>query len=133
MDTRRTRHLRDARDGHFHIGRCDEHQVREFVNDDDDVGKLFGNDDVLVARHDNLFVHFHGETVRTRLDFFFFRHERQLRLLRRREFVLRAVVEGFDVADVDAREDLVALSISLTTQRRASRTFFGSVTTGTTR
>jgi hypothetical protein len=91
------------------LGGRNEHQVGEFVNDDDDVGKFFGNDNVFVARHDDLLVHFDGKTVRARLDFFLFRHERQFRFGQWREFVLRAFVEGLDVADVDARENLVAL------------------------
>ena len=73
MNARRARHLRDARDGHFHIRRRDEHQVRQLVDDDDDVAELFGNDDVVLARHDDFLVHFHGETFRARLDFFLLR------------------------------------------------------------
>src|ERR1035437_7870523 len=106
MDARRARHLRDARDGHFHIGGRDEHEVRQLVNDDDDVGKFFGNDDVVLARHDNLFVHFDGETIRARLDFFFFGGERQFGFLRRPRFVFPAFVAGFDFADADARQTL---------------------------
>ena len=79
MDARRARHLRDARDGHFHVGRRDEHQVRQLVNDDDDVAELLGNDDVLLARHDDFLVHLDGEAFRARLDFFLFGHERQFR------------------------------------------------------
>jgi hypothetical protein len=109
MDARRARHLRDARDGHFHIGGRDEHQVRQLVNDDDDVGKFFGNDDVFLARHDDFLVHLDGETFRARLDFFLFGGERQFGFLFRQRLVLRAFVEGFDVADADARENLVAL------------------------
>src|ERR1035437_6959775 len=133
MNARRARHLRDARDGHFHIRRRHEHQVRQFVNDDDDIGKFFGNDDVVLARHDNLFVHFDGETIRARLDFFLFDGERQFGFLRRQRFVLGPFVEGFDVADADARENLVALFHFVDAPARGKQTFFGSVTTGTTR
>ncbi len=80
MDARRARHLRDARDGHFHIRRRDQHQVGQLVDDHDDVGKLFGDDDVVVARHDDLLIQFDGETIRVRLDFFLLRRERQFRL-----------------------------------------------------
>ena len=79
MNARRARHLRDARDGHFHVRRRDEHQVRQLVNDHDDVAELFGNDDVILARHDDFLVHFHGKTIRARLDFFLLRHQRQFR------------------------------------------------------
>jgi hypothetical protein len=41
MNARGARHLRDAGDGHFHIGGRDEHQVGQLVNDDDDVGLSF--------------------------------------------------------------------------------------------
>ena len=74
MNARRARHLRDARDGHFHVGRRHEHQVRQLVNDDDDVTQLFGNDDFIVARHDNFLVHLDGESFRARLDLFLFGH-----------------------------------------------------------
>ena len=87
MDARRARHLRDARNGHFHVRRRHQHQVRQFVNDDHDVGQLFGNDDVLLARHDDFLVHFHGETVRARLDFFLFGGERQFQFLLRQRLV----------------------------------------------
>ena len=90
MDARRARHLRDARDGHFHVGGRDEHQVRQLVNDDDDVAQLFGNDDVLLARHDDFLVHFHGKTFRARLDLFLFGHERQFGFGWRQRLVLRA-------------------------------------------
>ena len=36
-----TRHLRDARDGHFHVGGRNKHQVGQLVNDDDNVGDNF--------------------------------------------------------------------------------------------
>ena len=80
MDARRARHLRDARDGHFHVRGRHQHQVRQLVNDDDDIGEFFGNDDVLLARHDDFLIHFHGKTFRARLDFFPFGRQRQFRL-----------------------------------------------------
>ena len=46
----RARHLRDARDRAFHVGRRGLHQVGQLVDDDDDVGHVFGNDDVVIAR-----------------------------------------------------------------------------------
>ena len=79
MDARRARHLRDAGDGHFHVGGRDEHQVGQLVNDDDDVAQLFGNDDVLLARHDDFLVHLDGKAFRARLDFFLLGRERQFR------------------------------------------------------
>ena len=109
MDARRARHLRDARDGHFHVGGRHEHQVRQFVNDDDDVAQPFGNDDVLLARHDDFLVHFDGESFRARLDLFPFGGERQFGFGLRQRLVFRARIERVDVADADARENLVAL------------------------
>ena len=107
MDAGGARHLRDARDGHFHVGRRHEHQVRQFVDDDDDVAQPFGNDDVVLARHDDFLVHFHGKTFRARLDFFLFDHERQFGLLRD-ELLVRTRIERGDVPDADARKNLVA-------------------------
>src|ERR1017187_2375446 len=109
MDARRARHLRDASDGHFDIRRRDEHEVRQLVNDDDDVGKSFRNDDVFLTRDDDLLVHLHRKTVRTRFDFFLFGGERQFHFLFRQRLVFRPLVEGLDVADADARKNLVAL------------------------
>ncbi len=108
MDARRARHLGDAGDGHFHVRRRHEHQVRQFVNDDHDVAKLFGNDDVLLARHHNFLIHFHGETIGARLDLFLFGRERQFRLGARNRFVFGPFIERFDVADADPGENLVA-------------------------
>ena len=107
MDPRRARHLRDAGDGHFHVGGRDEHQVRQLINDDDDVTQFFGNDDVFLARHDDLFIHFDGKSVRARLDFFLFRCERQFRFLRNKFFIWPCVERG-DVAAGAARKNLVA-------------------------
>src|ERR1017187_6314400 len=53
MDAGRASHLRDAGDGHFDIRRRDEHEVRQLVNDHDDVGQPFRNDDVFLARDDD--------------------------------------------------------------------------------
>ena len=109
VNASRPRHLGDARDGHFDIRRRDEHEVRQLVNDDDDVGKSFRNDDVFLARDDDLLVHLHRKTVRTRFDFFLFGGERQFHFLFRQRLVLRSLIEGLDVADADARKDFVAL------------------------
>jgi hypothetical protein len=67
---RGARHLRDAGDGHFDVGRRDQHQVGQLVDDDHDVGELLGNDDVLVARHDDLLVDLHGKPVGARARLF---------------------------------------------------------------
>src|SRR5208282_3332644 len=109
MNARRARHLRDARDGHFHVGGRHQHQVRQLVNDDDDVAQPFGNDDVLLARHNDFLVHFDGESFRARLDLFPFGGERQFGFGLRQRLVFRARIERVDVADADARENLVAL------------------------
>ena len=79
MDARRARHLGDARDGHFHVRRRDQHQVRQLVDDHHDVAELLRNDDVLLARHDDLLVHLDGEAVRARLDLLLLGRERQFR------------------------------------------------------
>src|SRR5437870_9825663 len=39
--------------GHFDVYGGDQHEVGEFVDDDDDVAELFGDDNVVIARHDN--------------------------------------------------------------------------------
>ena len=109
MNSRRARHLRDARDGHFDIGRRNEHQVRQLINDDDDVGKFFRNDDVFLARHDNFLINLDGESARARFDFFFLRGERQFHFLFRQRLVLRAFVKGLDVADADSGKNFVTL------------------------
>ena len=83
MDARRARHLRDARDGHFHVRRRHQHQVGQLVDDDHDVAELLRDDDVLVARHDDFLVHLDGEAVGARLDLFLLGRQRQLRLARR--------------------------------------------------
>ena len=109
MDAGGARHLGDAGDGHFHIGGRDEHEVGQLINDNDDVAEFFGNDDVLVARHDNFLVHFHGEAVRARLDFFLLADQRQFQFGLRQRLVLGPFVEGFDVAHADVGKNLVAL------------------------
>ena len=109
MDARRARHLRDARDGHFHVGRRHEHQIRQLVNDDDDVAEFFGNDDVLLARHDDFLVHLDGEAFRARLDLFPLGGERQFGFGLPQRLVFRARIKRGDVAHADARENLVAL------------------------
>ena len=38
MNSHRSRHLRQASDGFFHVAGIKHHQVRQLVNDDDDVG-----------------------------------------------------------------------------------------------
>ena len=73
MDAGGARHLRDAGDGHLHVGGRDEHEVGQLVNDDDDVGQFFGDDDVLLARHDDFLVHLHSKAFGARLDLFLFR------------------------------------------------------------
>ena len=88
MNAGGARHLRDARDGHFDIGRRDEHEVGQLVDDHDDVAKLFGNDDVVFARHDDFLVQFNGEAIRPGFDFFLLRHQRQFRFWRRNRLVL---------------------------------------------
>ena len=70
MNAGRARHLRDAGDGHFDIRRRDQHEVGQFVDDDDDVAQLFRDDDVFVARHHDFLVHFDGKTFGARLRFF---------------------------------------------------------------
>ena len=110
MDARGARHLRDARDGHFNIGRRDQHQVGQLVDDDDDVAELFRNDDVVFARHDDFFVQFDRETVGAWLRLFPFSPSAAVPALAvRQRFVLRAFVEGFDIAHADLGENLVAL------------------------
>ena len=108
MDAGRAGHLRDAGDGHFHVGGGHQHEVGEFVNDDDDVAELFGDEDVVVARHDDFLVHLDCEPVRAGLDFFLPGFERQFRFGSWQGFVLGALVERFDVANADLGEDLVA-------------------------
>ncbi len=41
MDTHGARHLRQPRDGFLHVVGVDHHQVRQFVDHDDQVGKRF--------------------------------------------------------------------------------------------
>ena len=65
------RHLRNARDGHFHVCRRDQHQVRQFIDNHDDVTQPFGDDDVLVARDDDLLVEFNGKALRIRFNLLF--------------------------------------------------------------
>jgi hypothetical protein len=98
MNARGARHLRDAGDGHFDVGGRDEHQVGQFVNNNDDVAQVVGNDDVLVARHDDFLVQFDREAVGAGLDFFLFGHQRQFRLGGGQRFVFGPLVEGADVA-----------------------------------
>ena len=108
MDAGRAGHLRDAGDGHFHVGGGHQHEVGEFVNDDDDVAELFGDEDVVVARHDDFLVHLDCEPVRAGLDFFLPGFERQFRFGSWQGFVLGALVERFDVAHAHAGKNLVA-------------------------
>jgi hypothetical protein len=72
----------------------DQHQVRQFVNNNNDVAQMIRDDDFLVARHDDFLVQFHGEAVRTGLDFFLLGHQRQFRLGGRDRLVFGALVEG---------------------------------------
>ena len=109
MNARGPRHLRDAGDGHLHVRRRHEHQVRQFVDDDDDVAEFLRDDDVVLPRDDDFLVHLDGEAFGARLDFFLLRHEGQLGLLLRQGLVFRARIEGGDVADADFGENLVAL------------------------
>jgi hypothetical protein len=69
MDAGGAGHLGDAGDGHFDIGRGDEHEVGEFIDDDDDVAESVGDDHVIVLGHHDFFVDFDGEAVGTGLDF----------------------------------------------------------------
>ena len=107
MNARRPRHLRDTRDGHFHIGGSNQHKVSQFVDDHDDVGKLFRDDNILVARDHDLLIHLNGKAVRPRLNFFLFDEQREFGLLRH-QFLVGPFVERFHIAHADARENLVA-------------------------
>ena len=44
------RHLRDPGDRALHVSRRGLHQIRQFVDNDDDVGHLSGNDQFVIAR-----------------------------------------------------------------------------------
>ena len=68
MNAGGARHLRDSRDGHLHIRRRHQHQVRQLIDDHHDVAQLLGDDDVLLARHHDFLVDFDRETLRARLD-----------------------------------------------------------------
>ena len=91
VDAGGARHLGDAGDGHFHVGGRDQHQVRQFVNNNDNVAQVIGDDDFLVARHHDFLVQLHGETVGADLDLFAFGREGQFRLGRRRRVCFWAV------------------------------------------
>ena len=109
MDAGGAGHLGDAGNGHFDVGGCDEHEVGQFVNNNDDVAQVVGDDDFLVARHHNLLVQFHSEAVGADLDLFAFGSERQFEVCGWGGFILGPFIEGADVADADFGEDLVAL------------------------
>ena len=70
MDARRPRHLGDAGDGHLHVGGRDEHEVGQFVNNNNDVTQIVGYDDLLLARDGDFVVQLHGEALGTGFDFF---------------------------------------------------------------
>jgi len=109
MNSRGTGHLRNAGNGHFDVRGCNQHEVREFVDDDNHVAELFGNDNVIFARHHYLFIKFHCETFRSGFDLFPFHHQGQLRLGLHDRLVLRAFVKRFNVAHADFCKNLVAL------------------------
>jgi len=108
VNARRARHLRDARNGHFHFRRGHQHQIRQFVNNDYDVAELVRDDNIIVAWHHNFIIQFNGKPIGTRLDLFFFGRQRQLRLGRDRRLAPGALVEGLDVADADLGENVVS-------------------------
>ena len=94
-----------------HVGGCDQHQVRKLVNDDDDIGKFFRNDDVLVTRHDD-----HSSSTSTARKpsapgstfSFFAMSGNSGSQAGGANLSLGRSFEGFDVADIDPRENLVA-------------------------
>src|ERR1035437_3840065 len=109
MDPRGACHLGDARDGHLDVGRRYEHQVGQLVNDHHDIAELLRDDDVVLARYDDFLVHFHGEAVAAGLHLLLLGQEREFGFTGRQGLVLGPRVEGKNIADADAGEDLVAL------------------------
>ena len=71
-------HLGDARDGHFDVGGATSIRSANLIDDDDDVTELLGNDDILVARHDDFLIQLDRETFSSWLDLLLLARQRQL-------------------------------------------------------
>src|SRR5688572_15139735 len=104
-----SRHLRDARNGHFDLRRRYQHEVGQLIDDHHDVAELLRDDDIIFARHHDFFIELDRKTIRSGLDLFLLHHQWQFGLARRQWLVLWPLVEGFDIADADPRKNLIPL------------------------
>ena len=104
MDAGGPRHLRDAGDGAFDIGRRGLHEIGQFVNDDDNEREPFGNDQFLTLLRRRDLEHDVLDTLVLRI---IVRWRRLGRHILVGLFFQRSRIEPVDVAQAALREDAV--------------------------
>ena len=101
VDTSGAGHLCDTCDAVLHIVFGHEHQVRQLIDDDNDVAKLCGNLDVILSWNTDFLIHLDGKT--------FAFVKRQFRLIGLGRLLTSAGIETSDVAGADLGKNLVPL------------------------